>query len=113
MKHERKAPRRHLIYYLRVYDRASGQQLGHLVDLTTEGVMLVSERKLEKGVHALRMDLPATICGKTVLEFDAECLWSRNDVNPDFYDSGFRLVNPDRETARCIEDLILMYGFRD
>ena len=59
MKHERKAPRRHLIYYLRVYDRASGQQLGHLVDLTTEGVMLVSEEKLEKGVHSLRMDLPA------------------------------------------------------
>lgn len=114
MKKERKMPRRHLIYYLRVFDRSSGDLVGHLVDITTEGLMLVSERPLEaRKVYHLRMDLPPEVCGKEHLSFDAGCLWSNNDVNPAFYDNGFKLMQVDSREATCIEDLIAMYGFKE
>jgi hypothetical protein len=43
MPEKRKLKRRQLIYYLRVLDRDSGALVGRLVDITTEGVMLLSE----------------------------------------------------------------------
>jgi hypothetical protein len=114
MKKERKLPRRHLIYYLRVFDRQSGEQVGSLVDITTEGLMLVSEKPLQphKTYH-LRMDLPTEVCGKERLDFDAVCMWSNNDINPLFYDNGFMLPDVNSQEALCIEDLITIYGFRD
>lgn len=114
LKKERILPRRHLIYYLRVFDRDSGQLLGHVVDITIEGLMLVSDRPVETHrPYHLRMDLPANMFGREHLEFEAQALWCNNDVNPAFFDSGFRLKEMDRNGEKCIEDLIQMYGFRD
>jgi hypothetical protein len=114
LKKERTLPRRHLIYYLRVFDRDSGELLGHVADITTEGLMLVSERPVEvHKTYRLRMNLPGNLFGREALEFEAQALWSNNDINPAFFDSGFRLKEMDHEAERCIEDLIQAYGFRD
>ena len=45
-KDRRTIKRRHLIYYLRVWDSDSGEMIGHVVDITTEGMMLIGEKKL-------------------------------------------------------------------
>jgi hypothetical protein len=110
----RKLKRRHLIYYLRVFDRNTNQLLGHLVDITPEGAMLVSETPIPTAERfQLRMLLPAEIFGKDRLEFEAESIWSKNDINPDFYDTGFRLLDVNAEDAATISELIGEYGFRD
>ena len=41
MDERRRLKRRHLIYYLRVFNQATDQLIGHLVDLTTEGTLTV------------------------------------------------------------------------
>lgn len=111
---QRKIPRRHLIFYLRVFDRETGVQVGNLVDITAEGVMLVSEHPFELGnLYRFRMELPAEVFAEGRLDFDAECLWSGNDVNPEFYDSGFRLPDLGEDALLCIRYLIDMYGFTD
>lgn len=111
---QRKIPRRHLFFYLRVFDRETGQQLGNLVDITAEGVMLVSEHPFELGnLYRLRMELPSEVFAQGRLDFDAECLWSGNGVNPSFYDSGFRLLEIDEDARLCVHYLIEMYGFVD
>ncbi len=38
--------RRHLIYYLRVWNNKEDKVLGHVVDITTEGLMLISEQEI-------------------------------------------------------------------
>ena len=43
----RRLKRRHLIYYLEVYDNSNDQFLGHLVDLTVQGMKLVSKNYIE------------------------------------------------------------------
>ena len=111
---KRRLKRRHLIYYLRVFDRNSDQILGHLVDVTQEGAKLISENPIPIGRRfQLRMILPAEIFGRDHLDFEAESLWSNSDINPDFHDTGFRLIGVDTRDMLIIARLINEYGFRD
>lgn len=106
--------RRHLIYYLRVFNQQDQQLLGHLVDITPEGIMLMSEAPLPvEATYALRMDLPADTFGKDMVEFEARALWTRPDVNPSFHDTGFQLTQVAEADERIIKRLITEYGFRD
>ncbi len=111
---KRRVKRSHLIYYLRVFDQSNNQILGHLVDITPEGAMLISELPIVTSAHfQLRMMLPAEIFGRDHLDFEAESLWSKRDINPDFHDTGFRLLNVEVKDTAIISRLIDEYGFRD
>jgi hypothetical protein len=114
MADRRKVKRRHLIYYLRVFDRSSGRQLGHLVDLTPEGMMVMSERPIRVGRKVeLKMTLPGDTEREQAVEFDATSLWTSEDVNPDFYDTGFKFEKISRKHLAQLETLIDDFGFRD
>lgn len=109
-----RAPRKQSMYYLKTYDRTNDQLIGHVVDLTTEGVMLLSENPIEPDTaFRLRVELPETIRGRTDITFDAESIWCKKDVNPDFYDTGFRLLTVSREDVALIEVLIQTYSFQN
>lgn len=111
---KRKLKRRHLIYYLRVFDATSGELIGHLVDVTQEGIMLISETAIESNkIFQMRMDLPTEYWGTKHLDFEAKSLWSAHDINPDFYNSGFELHNVDWKVIDTVQRLINQYGFRD
>jgi len=113
-KDRRKLKRRHVIFYSRVFDRNSGALLGHLMDITIEGLMLISETPLKIDLtYHLRMDLPEDVMTKTYLSFDAQCLWCKPDINPAFYNAGFKVLNMVQEDVDLIENMIDEYGFRD
>ena len=114
MKDTRTLKRRHLIYYLETYDEDTGELLGHLVDLTTSGVKVVSKKAIEIGKrYRMKMLLPAGYFKETVIHFEGVSKWSGNDVNPDFYDTGFEVTNLDREARKTIIKLITWLGFND
>jgi len=111
---KRRIKRSHLIYYLRVFDQTTNKTLGHLVDITPEGAMVISEAAIPPGPgYKLRMLLPAEILGREHLDFEAESLWSKRDLNPDFYDTGFRLNAVALKDTAVIARLIDEFGFRD
>ena len=111
---KRRLKRSHLIYYLRVFNRLNNETLGHLVDITPEGAMLISENPIPVNTHfEFRMQLPAEMFGRTHVDFEAESLWTKRDVNPDFHDTGFRLLNVSVRDTAVISRLIDDYGFRD
>ena len=111
---KRSMKRRHLIYYLCVYDRNSGNQIGHVVDVTPDGIMTISDSPIEidKEFQFL-MDLPSEMLGKTNISFDARSLWSSRDANPDFFNTGFEIIEMDWQGRKLIERLISSYGFND
>ena len=114
MNEHRRLKRRHLLYYLRVIDRDAGQPIGNLVDITAEGLMLISPHPLGTGrVYRLRMELPPEVTPDDRLELDAESVWTRRDVNPALHVTGFRLLEPATASRHAIELLIDDYGFRD
>jgi hypothetical protein len=114
MPERRKLPRKYLMYYTRVYDTGTSQLLGHLVDITPEGAMLVSEKPIPAGAdYRLRMELTDDVADEPYLEFDARSLWCRPDVNPRFYSTGFQLPSITPQQAAAIQHIVDSYGFRD
>jgi len=110
----RKLRRRHLIYYLRVFERESGELLGHLVDITPEGILLMGERDIAPGTgFTMTMDLPTEICGRPKVQFTGRCVWARTDPVTGLRDTGFKLDDLPLPELNVIGVLIDDYGFRD
>ncbi len=106
--------RRHLIYYLRVWNNKEDKVLGHVVDITTEGLMLISEQEIPlQRTYDLEIRWLDPERGDKATNFRAESRWSSKDVNPDFYDTGFRVLDEDIDALRPIRNLINLYGFQD
>jgi len=112
---KRKVPRRHIIYYLQVSDRTTVEMIGHLVDITTIGMMLITEQPLESGKkYTLRVSLPSEFTQAEYLDVAGECVWIHKDVNPDYYAVGFKLDEAATgEQSALITDLIDALGFFD
>ena len=110
----RKLKRRYLAFFTRVFDRSTGQLLGHLADLTPEGMMIISEKplKTEMNYH-LEMDLSGSFFEKERLNFQAASIWCKPDIDPSFYNTGFRLGKMSGEDIAIIERIIQEYGIRD
>jgi hypothetical protein len=103
----RHTQRRLIIYYLRVYEQDSGKLLGYLADLTTKGLMVISDEKVRVGkTSRLKMDLPKKMKGTKQLIFKAKARWCKPDVNPGFFNTGYRMLNLSKEDAQTIDVLI-------
>jgi hypothetical protein len=106
--------RRHLIFYLRVWRSDAEQLLGHVVDITPEGMMLISEAPIPVGeAYNLEIRAPDTEGAIHPLQFKAICRWSDNDINPAFYDSGFEFLDKTPKDIGTIIKLVDDYGFND
>jgi len=106
--------RRHLIYYLRVWDLKTEQLLGHIVDINTGGFMLISEKQIEPD-QTFELEIRWNTPDKEELriQFQAISRWSTNDVNPAFFDSGFELIGAVEEVLEPIREMITEYGFQN
>lgn len=110
----RKFKRRYLMYYSRIFDRKTGSVIGYIVDLTSEGAMIISEDPIDsKQVFQFRMDLPEDLSDKSFLDFEAESVWCKRDIDPNFYDTGIRLLNITPEDRALLDHMIQEYGFRE
>lgn len=110
----RKSQRRHLIYYLKLFDIEEDAFLGNLVDITTDGLMMVSEKYLETNEHYhLMLVLPKQVLDKRTIDFHVRCLWCQQDVNPDLFASGFKFTQITEEDKHVIEVLVCRHGFQD
>lgn len=114
MHHEKRQLKRvHLIYYLRIFDSNTGDNIGHLVDITTQGIMIISEEAIPLGKDfSLKMQLPSTITGREEIQFRARSLWCKKDFNPDFYVSGYQIKEISPQEVKTITALINAYGFK-
>ncbi len=107
MKDKRKLRRRNLIYYLEIYNTTTGQLFGRLVDITSEGIMIVcDEPKDLNRMYGLKMLLPDNELGKEDITFMAKSVWCKKDVNPQYYVTGFKLFNVVPEDRVIINRLI-------
>jgi hypothetical protein len=110
----RSIKRRHLIYYLRVWDKDSGDRLGHLVDLNTSGLLVISEHAIPKDrEYNLEMRWQDADEQNHQIQFRATSMWSRPDTNPAFMGTGFMLIDPTQEVLEPIQELIKQFGFQD
>ena len=114
MSERRRLSRRHILFYSRVFDRKTGIFLGYLGNMNEGGLMIISETPIDVGlVHLLRIDLPEDIYSKSVLNFEANSVWCRLDIDPNFYNTGFQFNKITEDSKDIIAQIIDDYGFRD
>ena len=111
---KKREPRRHLIYFSEVHDRDNKSFKAHLADITKEGLMVISEEKieLEKEFH-LEIILPEEVDGRDRINLKARSKWCKRDINPDYFATGLEIEDIDIVDEELIEYLIYEYGFND
>lgn len=111
---ERLLKRRNLIYYLPVYQQGSEEPLGYLVDITTDGLKMVSSRAIENDhLFDLWLTLPEHYFEQRELHFKARSRWTRPDVNPDLSTTGFTLEEMGENDKDVVSGLVSLYAFND
>jgi hypothetical protein len=114
VKERRKLKRRHLIFYLRVFNNETEELIGYVVDITPKGIMVISDKAMAiNKTYLFRMDLPTEIGESRHLHFKVKSAWCSNDVNNDFWDTGFQLIDVSPTDIKIIENLIGKFGFQD
>ena len=113
-KEMRKVERRHLVFYLRVFDGMGSKVIGHIVDISPQGLMLISDNPVPVNEdYRLRMRLPAEIVDRDEIVINATSRWCRQDENPDFYITGFQIHNLTADVEKYISCLIDDFSFID
>ena len=107
MEEKRRLKRWHLVYYLRAFDEETSSLLGHVVDINTEGLKLVSEWPLPvPKVFRVWMEVPRDSGESRRVSLQVRSLWSQRDENPRFYNTGFELIASSSPTTERIAELI-------
>ncbi|WP_455210762.1 PilZ domain-containing protein [Kaarinaea lacus] len=103
---ERNQERWLLVNNLRVFNAETNEILGHLVNVTTEGIMLISETPLAVDMEfQLKMAIPMD-GNKAEIELDARSIWTKADDDPHFYKSGLQFTLCSEESIQAITVLI-------
>ena len=114
MNERRNIKRRYLMYFLRIFDKKQDRFIGNLVDITTDGIMVMSENPIETNtVFQLKMYLPEKIKGKEEISFDARSIRSNKETRPAFYFTGFQYQKVDPDDAEIIKNLIDNFGISE
>jgi len=106
--------RRHLVFYLRIFDGMGSRVLGHLVDISTRGAMLVCDAPIQLTQEfRLRMRLPTEIGSRSELVITATSRWCKPDTNPDFFLVGFQMESLGAEYEGYIKSLIADFSIEE
>lgn len=94
-----------------IKNMVSGEPLGELVNITAEGLMLLTDEFIENGSIYQMVLYGTTFEGKQV-EFNvgAECVWSRNAGTQDRFWSGYHIIDASQQAKEIIASLIEEYA---
>jgi hypothetical protein len=113
METKRHLKRRHLVFYLKVFDTRTRQYIGHLSDITTEGVMVKSDQWLETGIeYHLKIELPTPVRNREIIEFRCRSVWCRKKPKSAYFSTGFQILEISSEDKEVIEYLINTYKIK-
>ncbi len=111
----RRYKRRSLSYYMLISDANTEESVGHLVDITPDGLMMDCPKSLplEKDFH-LRLDTMPDVADKPFITFIARSKWCKPDViEPYLFDVGFKIVSINPHDADIIRRIADKYAAQD
>ena len=111
-KEHRLIKRHQLQDYLTIYNRNTMRVMGSIGNISCNGLMLISAVPVLIGaVYNMRLILPDEGTGERYLDFDARCHWCKPDVGPEFFDSGYSIVNAGPDVIELVETLKHYFTF--
>ncbi|CRM57011.1 PilZ domain-containing protein [Pseudomonas salomonii] len=109
---DRRIERHQLSGFLKVFNRLTDKPIGYLGNVSEDGLMLISQLPMMVDVaFELRLKIPMADGEFQAIDLTAMCLWSHEDVNPQHYDSGFRVVEAPEAYGQLISALCHYFSF--
>lgn len=109
---DRRIERHELSRFLQVFNRFTDKPIGYLGNVSEDGLMLISQLPMMVGAtFELCVKAPMANGDAQTIDLTAECLWSREDVNPQHYDSGFSVVVAPADYSQLISALLRYFSF--
>ncbi len=106
----RKSPRKRLSAELTLFDRATGANVGRLVNLSEGGLRLVAKKPFTAGQRMVfSMVLPQMVRGSTTVSFEAVAVWTQQASYGGDTAAGFRFVELKPEALEVIRYLLEKY----
>ncbi|MFW5969369.1 MAG: PilZ domain-containing protein [Halofilum sp. (in: g-proteobacteria)] len=113
MNDRRRTNRSQLLFNARVYDADRGSVIGHLSNLSEDGLMVVTEQPLPVGRdYRVRIPLPVEFDGVGELTTDTTVAWTEPATHPAYQRNGLRAESLDAEQRRVLTRLIEDYDLR-
>lgn len=109
---DRRIERHQLSGFLKVFNRLTDKPIGYLGNVSEDGLMLISQLPMMVDVaFELRLKIPMADGDFQAIDLTAMCLWSHEDVTPQHYDSGFRVVEAPEAYGQLINALCHYFSF--
>jgi hypothetical protein len=109
MAEKRTHRRASLVYFLKIHDLDTEQCVGHLVDISLGGFKMLSKSLTIPGSdNHFRISLPEDHPKESFTVKVRNC-WSKTDINPDYFASGFCFIALSLESIKLIKMLIHLY----
>lgn len=103
----RKQDRKKLDQLLELFDVNSESPLGKVVDISLDGIMIVSQKPIPTNkVWQLRMEFPSQKDGNQVVLFGAESLWCDDSMAPGQYWTGLHVIDISSEDFLVFKNFV-------
>jgi hypothetical protein len=106
---KRKSSRKIVDEVLEVSDQITSARLGRVVNISAEGLMLLTQEPVVAGsIYQLKMELPTTDGDDPqTIAFGAEAVWTTEASQPESFWTGFRIIDISSDDVLLIDELIL------
>lgn len=115
MAERRKVDRRSISYYLRIIDAGAKEMIGHLADITLEGLRMDSQKTLPvEKEYRLRINTTEDVADKDFIEFTACTRWCQPDpLEPGLFEIGFEILKISPHDAEIVRHIMEKYSARE
>ncbi|MDR2442981.1 MAG: hypothetical protein LBE31_05615 [Deltaproteobacteria bacterium] len=113
---KRALPRRELLFYLRVTEPNSAQEIGRLIDIHSKGILLMSRKPLELGrVYNLCIEPPKALQSKSINSIDikAKSVWIKRSLTLPYMENGLMIIDKSNDAEEAIDLLINLFALPD
>jgi hypothetical protein len=110
---ESRTKRRHLFLYLEILDPATHELIGHLGDISKDGLMIICNHPMPlRQLRDIRIKLPETEeFPKKYIDLTVETRWSKPDVNPALYCIGCHFADYAEDDMPLIQQVAELLTF--
>lgn len=110
---QRRLPRAELAFYIPIHDRETGDEVGRMVDITPEGMRLVTDAPVElERVFEQFIEVEDSDGVARRLEVVARSVWCQPDTNPDHFAAGLQIIGARAGAGYSIERFIREHSLR-
>lgn len=109
---QRREGRDRITFYLRVFDGKSTRIVGHLVNISSRGLLLICDEPVAVGEdYRLRLCLPAVVLDRREVVISATSRWCSREDESGFFRVGFQIHDPSPEMVNTVKLLVEKCGY--